>query len=54
MSSCQPRRRPLSSGKSLYSESLERVRIHPFGVPTANEIGVYGRRYWTDWLPRLE
>ena len=27
---------------------------YPFGVPTANEIGVYGRRYWTDWLPRLE
>ena len=27
---------------------------YPFGAPTANKIGVYGRRYWKDWLPRLE
>jgi hypothetical protein len=27
---------------------------YPFGVPTASEIGVHGRRYWKDWLPRLE
>jgi hypothetical protein len=24
---------------------------YPFGAPTANKIGVYGRRYWKDWLP---
>jgi hypothetical protein len=27
---------------------------YPFGVPTASEVLVNGRNYWTDWLPRLE
>ena len=25
---------------------------YPFGSPTINEIGLSGRRYWKDWLPR--
>ena len=27
---------------------------YPFGVPTASEVLVNGRKYWTDWLPRSE
>lgn len=27
---------------------------YPFSAPTANEIGIHGRKYWVDWLPRLE
>jgi hypothetical protein len=27
---------------------------YPFGVPTSSEVLVNGRKYWKDWLPRLE
>jgi hypothetical protein len=26
---------------------------YPFGAPTASEISLNERRYWTDWLPRV-
>lgn len=25
---------------------------YPFGAPTALEVGLNGRKYWSDWLPR--
>jgi hypothetical protein len=31
---------------------VERQDFYPFGAPTAQEIGVNGRRYWSRWLPR--
>lgn len=27
---------------------------YPFGVPTASEVLVNGRKYWKDWLPRSD
>lgn len=38
------------------SQDLPAVELrdyYPFGAPTALEFGLNGRRYWTDWLPRV-
>jgi hypothetical protein len=33
---------------------VEMRDYYPFSAPTTNEIGLFGRRYWADWLPRLK
>ena len=27
---------------------------YPFGAPTSNELSLNERRYWADWLPRVD